>query len=205
MTLARRASSLAGAAMALARRAKAIGGTANSMADDSISMACRRRSFVDPAVAMAEPRKTKGDRPNEERRPPIEYGDHGFYFTRNATARRKAPCPAFVDERKRTSTTVPEGMTASEVLACSVDASSIHVLPPSLLHSQSYDARAAAALATTCTVPDVEPCVTPNGALRRAEGLRIDIPALVIIASAFSGLASAACCTHVFAASPVLW
>ena len=71
------------------------------------------------------------------------------YFTRNEAGGLQSPCPLFVVARTLNCTVVATGSPVIVVLACSVCGTSIHVLPPSMLYCQSYDARPAAAFEMT--------------------------------------------------------
>ena len=74
------------------------------------------------------------------------------YFTRNDVGKLQSPCPILVVARTLNSKVVPAGSPVIVVFACNVLGASTHVLPPSMLACQSYDARAAATFFTASEV-----------------------------------------------------
>jgi hypothetical protein len=67
------------------------------------------------------------------------------YGTSNETGALQSPWPALVTGQDRNCTVVPDGRPVIDVFDCSVEGIATHVLPPSALYSQSYEARRAAA------------------------------------------------------------
>ena len=82
------------------------------------------------------------------------------------------------------------------VLACSVPGASVHVFLPSALYAQSYAARLAARGASIFTEPDTGPWRTENTRDGYAGFLRVDIPAVSMMACPFAGSPSATTCTY---------
>jgi hypothetical protein len=75
--------------------------------------------------------------------PPSNVG-RPAYGTVNETGALQSPWPALVTGQDRNCTVVPDLSPVIDVFDCNVDGIATHVLPPSVLYSQSYEARVSA-------------------------------------------------------------
>src|SRR5580693_3577114 len=90
------------------------------------------------------------------------------------------------------------------VLACTLDGNASHVLPLSVLYSQSYAACGPADTVVTFTEPETAPCLIAKTCGLRLGVLRTARPAPRMTVGAVSPLASATLCTYALNSSSSL-